>query len=97
MTQQLISAYLDQSELYYSGSIDAMIPIAKMEPRHAANAAEKMLRDAARWATDSGHPLDKRPFSWVTSLPLYQALAVRGQQSSGVAQSVRMVAALRQR
>jgi len=72
----MIAAYLDQTTLYYSASKDSMIPIAGMDARHAANAAEKMIRDAQVWADDAGYQ-GLTPGVWVAGSPVVQALHAR--------------------
>lgn len=73
----MIAAYFNQTIHYYSESEDAMIPIAEMDPKHAANAAEAILRDAFRHAADAG--VTERPYTWAANAPLVRELWDRGQ------------------
>jgi hypothetical protein len=52
-----------------------------MSPRHCANAAEKLLREANFWASDCAINT-ARPELWITTTKLFQALAKRGWQES---------------
>ena len=72
----MIKAYFQQNTQYYSQSKDVMVDIATMVPEHAANAAEKFLRDAEHWALLASTGTD-RPILWVTTTPLFQALVTR--------------------
>jgi Tfp pilus assembly protein PilX len=76
-TASLVAGYFNQGTHYYSESEGAMISIAEMAPKHAANAAERLLRDAEHWASEAGTP--ERPFTWAASTPLVRALWTRSQ------------------
>lgn len=73
----LVLGYLNQGVQYYSEQASAMIPIADMAPEHAANAAERILREAAHWAQESGRGLGSRPFTWISERALMVALRER--------------------
>lgn len=73
----LVLGYLNQGVQYYSEQASVMIPIADMAPEHAANAAERILREAAHWAQESGRGLGNRPFTWISERPLMVALRER--------------------
>lgn len=83
MTQRMIRAYLDQGAQYYSASQEAFQVIHEMHPRHAANAARRLLLDADVWAKDAG--MDQEPHTryieqpqlWMSRTPLYSALALQ--------------------
>ena len=74
--KSLIRAYVMQRVQYYSESGERMALISAMHPRYAANAAEKMLREADRWAKDAGQDTD-RPMLWLIGTPLFGALSAR--------------------
>jgi hypothetical protein len=76
-TRALVAGHFAQGTHYYSESKGAMIPIAEMAPKHAANAAERLLRDAEHWASEAGTP--ERPFTWAAGTPLVRALWARSQ------------------
>lgn len=76
----LIRGYLNQDTLYFSERQEALLDIKSMNPFHAGNAAEKMLREANRWAQDSGTD-PRRPILWMTSLPVFQALLTRAEDT----------------
>jgi hypothetical protein len=76
-TAALVAGYFDQGTHYFSASKGAMIPIAEMAPKHAANAAEKLLAEAEHWATEAATP--GRPYTWAASAPLVRALWTRSQ------------------
>lgn len=81
--QRMIRAYFDQGAQYYSASKEEFQDIATMHPRHAANAARKLLSDACRWAKDAGVDQDRHsrfaefPHLWLSRTALYNALAAR--------------------
>jgi acetylornithine deacetylase/succinyl-diaminopimelate desuccinylase-like protein len=79
-TAGLVAGYFNQGTHYYSESEGAMIPIAEMAPKHAANAAEKLLGEAEHWASEAG--ATERPFTWAASAPLVRALWTRSQATS---------------
>jgi hypothetical protein len=83
-TAALVAGYFGQGTHYYSARKGAMIPIAEMEPTHAANAAEKLLAEALHWANESGQLAERprRPFTWAASTPLVRALWTRSQATS---------------
>lgn len=68
--------YFAQSQNYYSASKDELLPIAKMAPRHAANAARLLLVDAFTWVGDAGMATEYAQL-WITTTPLFQALVKR--------------------
>lgn len=76
-TAALIAGHFNQGTHYYSESKGATIPIAEMAPKHAANAAERLLRDAEHWASEAG--VTERPFTWAAETPLVRALWARSQ------------------
>lgn len=78
MNPKMIRAYLEQRTMYYSESKDAMIPISTMPATHAANAAEKLIREAGFWAHEAMvQSAMKRPAVWMASRPVVQALVVK--------------------
>lgn len=79
-TRALVAGHFAQGTHYYSEGKGAMIPIAEMAPKHAANAAERLLRDAEHWASEAG--VAERPFTWAASAPLVRALWARSQATS---------------
>jgi hypothetical protein len=73
--------YFGQSRFYFSESKLAPLTIAAMAPRHCANAAERMIREAERIVSDLG--IDTAyPVLWVTTTTLFQALAKRGAEQA---------------
>jgi hypothetical protein len=69
----LIRAYFRQADLYHSDSKQDMLPIKGMAAPHAANAAERLVRDADFWAKEAG--VDTRhPVLWMSQQPLWRAL-----------------------
>lgn len=68
--------YFAQSENYYSASKDALIKISTMAPKHAVNAANRMLDDAFSWAEEARVTTDY-PALWITTTPLFEALVRR--------------------
>lgn len=83
MQDKMIQAYLGQSIMYYSASKDALIPIAGMAPSHAANAADRMIRDAVTWRTQAGLQRARGAAGWMAIQPVVQALANRGHRTGG--------------
>jgi predicted nuclease with RNAse H fold len=79
MNQKMIRAYLRQVQVYHSDSKGEMVPVAEMHPRHAANAAQKMLMQADEWVRDAGAGQHAQRFSdlWLIGQPLFQALVER--------------------
>jgi hypothetical protein len=83
------SIYFDQTEFYFSESkaerstkltpVDAVVKIEDMHPKHAANAAQKLLREAHIWANEAGMHTshDSYPQLWMTTTKLFQALTWR--------------------
>jgi hypothetical protein len=76
----MVKIYFGQQEHYMSESKDTLISIRSMPPRHAANAAEKLLREAGFWAGEADSPNSVYPRTWVARQPLFQALAKRAEQ-----------------
>jgi len=76
MPKNLVSAYLAQTEIYYSDSTTDMIHIAGMVRAHAGNAAAKMLRECTAWAEDA-RVAPKDATLWMTAQPLFRALVNR--------------------
>lgn len=82
MNQRLVKAYFSQGVHYFSDSKDELLPIQGMNPRHAANAARRLLLDADVWAKSAG--MDQRPAQvaehaplWLSRTPLYIALVTQ--------------------
>lgn len=73
---KLIRAYFMQSTQYFSMSGQRMRTIVSMPPEYAANAAEKLLREASFWAYEAGVDA-RRPALWMSRTPLFQALTAR--------------------
>ena len=78
--EKLIRAYFTQRAQYFSASGGRMRTIISMPPEYAANAAEKLLREAAFWADEAGE-YALRPVLWMARTPLFQALVT--QANSG--------------
>lgn len=70
------SVYFDQTEHYFSESKEEVQRISEMHPNHAANAAAKLLRDAAFWAQEAG-VTTRHPELWMTTTKLFGALVWR--------------------
>lgn len=79
-TTALIAGHFAQGTHYYSESKGAMIPIAEMAPKHAANAAERLMREAEHWCAEAG--ATERPFTWAASATLVRALWTRSQATT---------------
>ena len=77
----MIKTYIQQNAQYYSQSKNIIVDIATMVPEHAANAAEKMLREAEYW-TLLADTKTARPILWVTTTPLFQALVARAESAT---------------
>jgi predicted metal-dependent HD superfamily phosphohydrolase len=74
---KLLALYFDQKRHYHSSRRNEVLTIAAMAPRHCANAAEKLLREAEMWVQDCGINT-AYPTLWMATTPLFQALAKRG-------------------
>jgi hypothetical protein len=72
----LIRMHLAQTTHYLSQGSETVRTVTDMNPKHAANAAEKMLGDADIWADAAGVITDY-PLLWMTRQPLFQALIER--------------------
>lgn len=70
------AVYFGQTEFYYSEFKEKAWPIDHMAPQYAANAAQKLLRDAAYWAQEAGVTTD-HPMLWMTTTKLFNALVWR--------------------
>lgn len=68
-----------QDALYFSESKEEMKCIHEMHPRHAANAARRLLRECDFWAKEAGVNSDY-PELWITGTPLFIALSVQAGQ-----------------
>ena len=68
--------YFEQTEHYLSESKPELVKIDRMAPYHAANAAQKLLRDAAFWAQEAGVTTN-HPMLWMTTTKLFGALVWR--------------------
>ncbi len=77
MNPRMIKAYFAQDVQYYSESKGTFQAIDQMHPRHAMNAALRMAREADFWAKEAGISI-AAPELWLTTTPLYRALAGRG-------------------
>ncbi len=80
--QAIVKAYFQQDVSYVSESKEEIKPIATMHPRHAGNAAVKLLRESQRWAEAAGLGDTGFPQIWMTTTPLFIALARRAKQAS---------------
>ncbi len=76
MERMIKALYFDQAEFYYSESKEEPQRIEDMHAVHAANAAQKLLRDADVWAKEAG-VRDAYPQLWMTTTKLFQALTWR--------------------
>ena len=74
--KNLIRAYFGQGVQYYSETTKTFRIIEDMHPMHAANAADKLLREAAFWAREAGVNT-RRPTFWMACRPLFRALTAR--------------------
>jgi predicted metal-dependent HD superfamily phosphohydrolase len=80
-SSKLLALYFGQKRHYHSSQRNEVLVIAAMAPRHCANAAEKLLREAEMWAQDCA--VDTAyPTLWMATTPLFQALAKRGAQEA---------------
>lgn len=74
----LVIGYLSQGIEYYSERQGEMVKIIEMHPAHAANAAEKMLRDAESWVDSAGLSGKVRyPRLWMTRTAVFHNLAAQ--------------------
>lgn len=73
---ELIKAYFSQDVQYFSESRETLRLIATMNPKYAANAADKLLRQASFWADEAG-VITPHPALWVATSPLFRALTER--------------------
>jgi hypothetical protein len=80
MPSQMISAYFEQAEQYFSESKGAFLQVREMHQTHAANAAARMVDDAYRWANEAGASDVKLPRVWMIRQPLFLALVTRANQ-----------------
>lgn len=69
----MMMAYFNQGREYFSESGRVMRPVSAMHPTHAANAADRLLRDASFWADEAGM-VTRYPRLWMTTRPLFRAL-----------------------
>ena len=77
--RNLTKAYFDQNTTYYSESKDTLIQISDMAPAHAANAARRLLMDAATWRDEAGVNTSQAHAGWMLNTKLWQALVARAQ------------------
>lgn len=68
--------YFEQTEHYLSETKEELVKIDRMVPRHAANAAAKLLREADFWAEEAGVTTE-HPQLWMTTTKLFSALVWR--------------------
>lgn len=79
MSAKMISAYLGQSEQYFSESKETFLLVSEMQPAHAANAAARYIRDARTWAIEAGADDVARAQVWMVRRPLFMALVNRAR------------------
>jgi len=80
MNRRMIKAYFGQGVQYFSESKGEFVAIAAMHPKHAANAARRILAESDFWAKEAGMT-DLRGSDtelWLMAQPLMYALACRG-------------------
>lgn len=73
----MIKGYFSQRIQYFSERRGEFQVISQIHPKHAANAAEKLLREAEFWANESGVPMYYSPTLWMSTTPLFRALVTR--------------------
>lgn len=71
-----LKAYFAQGLQYHSDSKGELLFIPSVHPRHAGNAAVKLLREARFWAEQCG-VASAFPELWMTQQPLFIALRTR--------------------
>lgn len=72
----MIKSYFRQRIQYFSQCRGEFQVISDLHPKHAANAAEKLLREADVWAKESAVDTE-HPILWMSAQPLYRALVLR--------------------
>jgi hypothetical protein len=78
LPSQMISAYFEQTDQYFSESGGVFVQVKDMHPTYAANAAARLLDYATTWAKDAGAAdWDSRPKVWMIRRPLFLALVAR--------------------
>lgn len=84
MNRRHVKAYFGQEIQYLSESANkgegALLPIATMVPKHAANAARRLMRESDFWAKEAGWTGADADL-WIATRPLVQALARRGMEA----------------
>jgi hypothetical protein len=79
LPSQMILAYLNQTDQYFSESKGAFIQVSDMHRTYAANAAARYMREAGRWAVEAGEN-GPHPAAWMIRRPLFLALVKRANE-----------------
>jgi hypothetical protein len=76
---QMISAYFDQTDQYYSSSKGAFVKVSEMHRTYAGNAAARYIHEAAHWVAEVEGDAEafRRPAVWMIRRPLFLALVAR--------------------
>lgn len=72
----MIKGYFQQTVQYFSECRGEFRLISELHPKHAGNAAEKLLREADFWSKEADVQID-RPALWMTTTPIFRALVTR--------------------
>ena len=74
---QMIAAYFEETETYFSESKGQFLQVKDMHPTYAANAAARLMGEAHRWANEAGAGHVRHPQAWMIRQPLFLALVTR--------------------
>jgi hypothetical protein len=80
LPSQMILAYLNQTEQYFSESKESFVQVSDMHPTYAGNAAARYAREAYLWAREAGQEDQRRPQVWMIRRPLFLALVKRANE-----------------
>jgi hypothetical protein len=78
---QMIDAYFQQTEQYYSSSKGAFVKVSEMHRTYAGNAAARYIHEAHHGATEAGAEDVLRPEVWMIRRPLFLALVARANDA----------------
>lgn len=73
---QMVAAYFEQTENYFSETAGAFILVKDMHPNYAANALARYIKESCHWAIDAGAS-STHTNSWMIRRPLFLALVAR--------------------
>ncbi len=73
---QMVAAYFEQTENYFSETAGAFILVKDMHPNYAANALTRYLKESGHWALDAGVDTAQAN-SWMVRRPLLLTLLAR--------------------